>query len=116
MVKDKNEQRICISCFFDENFPGVIIEENGRCNHCNSGEFKEKVSKLTHSNVEQLRIVSSQIREERKNKGSKYDCIIGASGGLDSSYVVYIAKKIFDNNPLVVSYANDFTILNKGTV
>jgi hypothetical protein len=49
------------------------------------------------------------LKEERQKKGGKYDCIIGASGGLDSSYVIYIAKEIMDLKPLVVSYVNDFS-------
>ena len=104
-----NYHKVCNSCFFTENFPGVTIEENGRCNYCNSGEFFTKKRKLTSSDIKQLSLVASQLKEEREKKGAKYDCIIGASGGLDSSYVLYVAKRIMELNPLVVNYVNDFT-------
>ena len=104
-----DQTRVCNTCFFDSNFPGVVIEDNGRCNHCNSADFRTNVNQWTDSNPEQLCIIASQLKEERIRKGAKYDCIIGASGGFDSSYVIYIAKQIMDLNPLVVSYSNDFT-------
>ena len=108
-MDDKKVNMVCSTCFFDNNFPGVAIKENGRCNYCNSNEFSKKISELTTSNLDQLRLVASQLRKERERKGGKYDCIIGASGGFDSSYVIYVAKRIMELNPLVVCYTNDFT-------
>jgi hypothetical protein len=108
IMDDKKMNMVCRTCFFGNNFPGVAIEENGSCNYCNSTEFSKKIRELTTSNLDQLRFVASQLREERVRKGGKYDCIIGASGGFDSSYVVYVAKRIMELNPLVVCYTNDF--------
>lgn len=108
-MNDDQNKVFCKTCFFNNSFPGFSIEKNGKCNYCNSNEFSTKISKLTSSNLDQLFHVASQIKQEREKSGGKYDCIIGASGGFDSSYVIYVAKRIMGLNPLVVSYVNDFT-------
>lgn len=56
----------------------------------------------------ELMQVADKIREERIHNGGQYDCIIGASGGLDSTYVIYVARHILGLNPLVVKYDNGF--------
>jgi hypothetical protein len=104
-----NQARECSTCFFTDKFPGVVINENSRCNHCNSDDFRKRMTELTTLSKDQLMALAEKLREERKQKGARYDCIIGASGGLDSSYVIYLAKKVMNLNPLVVSYTNDFT-------
>jgi hypothetical protein len=91
----------CSSCFFTTDFPGVSITEDGRCNHCKSGAFTPYDRSWRTSNPDKLREIAAEIKRDRKGK---YDCLIGASGGLDSSYVIFVAKKLLDLNPLVVSY------------
>lgn len=103
-MNNKNYKK-CNSCFFSEKFPGVIIEKNGRCTFCNSDDFKIDKSVQTTLNITELQNIAKELKEKRKGK---YDCIIGASGGLDSSYVIYIAKKILDLNPLVIKYDHGF--------
>jgi hypothetical protein len=95
----------CNTCFFSEKFPSVTIEKNGQCNFCNSDKFKINKGKQTNSNLTELQNIAKKLKEKRKGN---YDCIIGASGGLDSSYVIYIAKKILDLNPLVIKYDHGF--------
>jgi len=109
MMTTQHAGRTCATCFFTDTFPGVTIEDNGRCNYCNRGHIRTKIRELTTSNLEQLQLVATQLKLETQQKGAKYDCIVGASGGLDSSYVIYVARRIMGLNPLVVSYANDFT-------
>jgi len=91
----------CSTCFFTEEFPGIVIADNGRCNFCNSQLFDEEKRRLTKKGIEELKAVADDLKRNRKGA---YDCIIGASGGLDSSYVIYIAKKILGLNPLVINY------------
>ena len=95
----------CNSCFFSEKFPGVVIEENGNCNFCNHGDFKVRKKGQTALDRNELYRIAEELKKERKGK---YDCIIGASGGLDSSYVIYIARRILGLNPLVVKYDHGF--------
>lgn len=105
MTTEERTTRTCASCFFTDDFPGVTIEGDARCNYCRDDGFRERIRKLTDSNLDELRRIADQLKKDRKGR---YDCIIGASGGLDSSYVLYIAKKVLGLNPLVVSYDSDF--------
>jgi len=100
-----NSCRSCKSCFFDEKFPGVTIEENGNCNFCNSRYFLNKKEKQVLFDIEKLQSIAADLKKQRKGK---YDCVIGASGGLDSSYILYVAKKILKLNPLAVNYDSGF--------
>lgn len=61
----------------------------------------------TDSDISELRKVLAA--QHGKSRQRKYDCIIGASGGLDSSYVIYLAKQRLGLNPLVVSYDHGFS-------
>lgn len=100
------QHNTCTSCFYSTRFSGIEIEQNGKCNHCNSNDFATASKATTTSDLTELHIIAEQLKKKRQGQ---YDCIIGASGGLDSSYVIYIAKRILDLNPLVVSYDHGFT-------
>lgn len=95
----------CTSCFFSEQFPGITIQENGKCNLCNQQGTAEDQKHKAIYDISELH----QIAEELKAQKSKYDCVIGASGGLDSSHVIYVAKKVLNLNPLVIHYDHGFS-------
>ncbi len=89
-----NEYRICNWCVMDTTDPQISFDENGICNHCKESQVMlEKISSSTYA-ARQLEL--GQIVEEIKKVGEKneYDCIIGLSGGVDSSYLAYLAKKL----------------------
>lgn len=97
--KDKNYQR-CTRCVMDTTDAGIQFDENGVCDFCHN--YDEKISALNIRNEEtkaELLRIADTIRKKGKNK--KYDCIIGFSGGVDSSYVAYIAKEIMHLRPLL---------------
>lgn len=103
-MKQKNYKQ-CSSCFFSTKFPNVNIDEDLKCNFCTDRDFISNLKARTDSDITELHNIAEKIK--RQNKG-KYDCIIGASGGLDSSYVIYVAKKVLDLNPLVIKYDHGF--------
>ena len=105
MSQVKQDEQACPTCFSTTKFPGTVIEPNGRCNHCNSRAFEEELKNQTTSNLSELRSIADEIK---KKKTGKYDCVIGASGGFDSSYIIYVAKKLLGLNPLVVKYDHGF--------
>jgi N-acetyl sugar amidotransferase len=74
------------------NDPDLIIDSNGICNHCHN--FDNAVAKLyTKEKAEvEFKKLTDKIKEEGKEK--KYDCMIGVSGGVDSTYLAYIAKQV----------------------
>ncbi|MDD4165062.1 MAG: N-acetyl sugar amidotransferase [Eubacteriales bacterium] len=95
----KREFQRCVNCVMDTTDSKIVFDENGVCDFCN--DYKTNI--LPHWNPSddnpELEIVSEKIR--KAGKGKKYDCIIGLSGGVDSSYLCYIAKTIMKLRPLV---------------
>ena len=84
----------------DTTDPEIVFDKNGICNHCL--EFDSITSKSWFPNKEGERMLSeilSKVKNEGTNK--EYDCIIGLSGGVDSSYLAIVLKK-YNLRPLVV--------------
>ncbi|EKD26238.1 MAG: ExsB family protein [uncultured bacterium] len=98
------EYQICTNCVMDTTDPKITFNEEGICTHCRRlGIFhRGDVMKLEVSE-EKLKKLISEIKEAGKNKA--YDCILGVSGGLDSSYLAYLAYK-YELRPLCVHLDN----------
>jgi len=104
----KPKLRECKTCFLTDDFPGIRIDEDGICNDCKQSKASvAEASSIAPLGIEALKELGNQIHSVASKK-SKYDCIIGASGGLDSTYVIYLAIKEMGLNPLVVKYRNGF--------
>lgn len=89
---DKNYQ-VCNRCVMDTSDPEIIFDNNGFCNHCNN--FINETSKKIYLGKETDLKLEKIVREiKRKGKKNKYDCLIGVSGGVDSSYVAYMTHKL----------------------
>lgn len=72
--------------------PEITFDANGYCNHCT--EFLSTRAKYKYRGKESDQRIEGIIEEiKRAGKGKEYDCIIGLSGGADSSYLAYIAKE-----------------------
>lgn len=84
----------------DTSDSGIVFDENGHCDYCNN--FYNNILPHWHpdevSYTELMRI-ADKIRKEGQNK--QYDCLIGLSGGVDSSYVAYLAKEKMGLRPLL---------------
>ncbi|MCO7223799.1 N-acetyl sugar amidotransferase [Pleionea sp. CnH1-48] len=96
--------KVCSRCIYDERVNGISFDANGVCNYCHQvDELKDEYGTgLDKGNKE----IQSIVREiKAAGKGKKYDCIIGVSGGTDSSYMVYLAKE-WGLRPLAVHYDN----------
>ena len=85
----------------DTSDPEIVFDAHGVCNHCRDAEIKLKNGWFPNEEgLRKLEIVSSTIREF--GAGKEYDCIIGISGGVDSSYLLHVAKNMMRLRPLVV--------------
>lgn len=86
-------RQICKRCIMDTSDPEITFDEKGFCNHC---LFYEKVIKNhlrdNEEGQKELDAFIKKVKEEGKNK--EYDCIIGVSGGVDSSMTAYLVKKM----------------------
>ena len=84
--------RICTRCVMDTSDPDITFNEAGECNLCT--EFINKRAKHNYHGINSDKEFTSLISEIKlAGKGKEYDCVVGLSGGIDSSYAAYIAKQ-----------------------
>src|SRR4030042_3002861 len=96
-----SEYRICNRCIMDTSDHEITFDANGNCNHCNKAIELAPITWFTGDKGEKmLNKIADRIRNEQKR--NEYDCIIGLSGGVDSSYLAYITKVKLGLRPLVV--------------
>ena len=96
--------QICTRCIMDTTDPEIEFDEKGVCNHCKRYDEIVRTKILTGEEREnRLKEIVDKIKREGKNK--KYDCIIGVSGVVDSTYVAYTAKRL-GLRPLAVHLDN----------
>jgi N-acetyl sugar amidotransferase len=96
--------QICSRCVMDSTDPDIRFDETGVCNHCLDGEVQLQKIKFTPAQEkENLERLADKIKKQAK--GKSYDSIIGLSGGVDSSYVAYLAHQM-GLNPLAVHFDN----------
>jgi N-acetyl sugar amidotransferase len=94
----------CSKCLLDTSMEGVVIEANTQCNFCNGYENYYKSFKQIADKPAALKAQLAQIIKD--GKGKEYDCIIGLSGGVDSSFIAYMCKKEWGLRPLAVHLDN----------
>jgi N-acetyl sugar amidotransferase len=96
--------RVCSRCIYDERVAAITFDELGVCNYCRQIErLVLEYGTGTPAGEEKLRAIVEDIK--RAGIGRRYDCVIGVSGGTDSSYMVYLAKQ-WGLRPLAVHYDN----------
>ncbi len=97
------EIKICSRCIYDETVPNITFDELGVCNYCHQIDDMEKMYETGTPNAEKnLLNMIEQVKKD--GKGKKYDCVIGVSGGTDSSYLVHKMVKEWGLRPLAVHY------------
>lgn len=94
------EYKICSNCVMDSSDPNIKFDEQGICDHCH--EFNDNVKPRWKTDQEgrlELERIISKIKQDGKSRD--FDCILGISGGVDSSYMLHLAVKEFGLRPLV---------------
>ena len=92
--------QICTNCVMDTSDSKIKFDSNGVCDHCKT--FYKDIEPKWLSNIQhsdRINRIIDNIKEE--GKGKDFDCIMGMSGGIDSSYLLYIMKEKYDLRPLV---------------
>lgn len=101
---DSAAVKICTRCIYDERVSFIFFDEEGVCNYCRQIEqLTEQYGTGYPRGLETFEALIDQIKAE--GRGKKYDCVIGVSGGTDSSYLACLAKQ-YDLRPLAVHYDN----------
>lgn len=97
----KNTQQICSNCVMDSTDVHISFDDQGVCDYCNN--FRRQIAPSWRGGVggeRRLAELAAQIR--KAGEGKDFDCIIGLSGGLDSSYTAHIAKEVMGLRPLLL--------------
>ena len=92
--------KICTNCVMDTSDSKIIFDEEGVCDHCKT--YYSDILPAWHTDEKggkQLTKITEKIKKE--GKGKDFDCIMGMSGGIDSSYLLYVMKEKYDLRPLV---------------
>ncbi len=98
------DYRICKRCILDTTDPDIQFDDSGVCSHCHNFEaFVQSGPYRSKREPGALDRLLEQIRKE--GKGKAHDCIIGVSGGVDSTYAAYITRKL-GLRPLAVHLDN----------
>lgn len=100
-----NSSKTCSRCVLDTSVSDIAFDSNGVCNYCT--QFLENCNHIidcdVHERESNLKSLVEQIKKD--GKGKKYDCIVGVSGGVDSSWVLVNAKNL-GLRPLAVHMDN----------
>ena len=105
-MENIKEYRICTRCVMDTTDPDIVFDKNGHCNHCANSIIRLKRSPYGLSPKEKEAALIQLIQNiKTAGKSKQYDCIIGLSGGVDSSYVACLVKQ-WGLRPLAIHLDN----------
>jgi len=90
----------CKTCLFDSSF--AKIHDDGICEYCKlQGQLRNQAREPFINVVDRIK---------KKGKGKKYDCLVGISGGEDSSILLYLTVKVWGLRPLVIHFDNHWNV------
>lgn len=98
------EYRICNRCVMDTSDEDIVFDELGNCNHCNE-LYHRMTTYISPNSATEAKFLRLVEHIKRVHKNQKYDCIIGISGGIDSTYLTYKLVS-FGLRPLVMHLDN----------
>ena len=91
-MEQGQKYQICTRCVMDSSDPEIVFDAKGRCNHCTAAITRLEQSYLPDARGQRkLETMLEKIRQD--GKGKPYDCLIGISGGIDSSWLTYKSKE-----------------------
>ena len=92
--------QICTNCVMDTSDEDITFDEHGVCMRCN--EYKERIlPEWNHGKGHEKELEALLCAIKESGKGKPYDCILGWSGGLDSSYMLHLAVREWGLRPFV---------------
>ena len=101
---DTTELTVCARCIYDSSIAAISFDADGVCNYCRQVDaLEQQYGTGTPRGERALAAILAEIKA--KGAGKKYDCVIGVSGGTDSSYLLVKAME-WGLRPLAVHYDN----------
>jgi len=96
----RNHNQVCNNCVMDTTDSKIIFDDNGVCDHCNT--YYSEILPSWHTDERGDKALKEIVSKIKKQGGDKdFDCLMGMSGGIDSSYLLYIMVKKYGLRPLV---------------
>ena len=106
---ETREYQVCANCAMDTTDSLIQFDGRGFCDHCNN--YYNNILPNWHPDETGAHELDAIVKNIKKDgKGKKYDCIIGLSGGVDSSYLVYYAKVKLGLRPLIFAVDTGWTL------
>ncbi|HAF30093.1 MAG TPA: N-acetyl sugar amidotransferase [Bacteroidales bacterium] len=96
-------EKICTRCIMDDSVTGITFDKKGVCTFCHIQDELEQTFPLNNETNKVLQTIVDKIKKEGKRK--EYDCIVGVSGGKDSSFTLVKVVEL-GLRPLVVHFDN----------
>jgi N-acetyl sugar amidotransferase len=101
----KKNYRICTRCIMDTTVAEITFDQNGVCNYCH--DYDNRITKDLYYEKSGLASLEKLVEKiKRRGANKEYDCLIGLSGGVDSTFVAYLVKKKYGLRPLAVHMDN----------
>lgn len=98
------QHRVCSKCIMDTSDPDITFDDQGVCSHCH--EYERQINNENWLKKRQPGALEAIVKQMKQDgKGKDYDCLIGVSGGVDSTYVAYLTKEL-GLRPLAVHLDN----------
>ena len=99
------KMKYCKRCLQPDTRPGIIFDDEQICFACRYEESKKTID--WNQRHAELQAFADEAKAEAKKRGNLYDCIIGVSGGKDSTFQAVYAKERLGLNPLLINCAPD---------
>lgn len=97
---NNNKIKLCANCVMDTTDPNIMFDDNGVCDHCNT-YYKKIFPKWDTGDKGKRTLLQLVDKIKQQGKGKDFDCLMGMSGGIDSSYLLYMMVENFGLRPLV---------------
>jgi len=103
MKKELNRFQVCNRCIMDTTADSIKFNKEGICNYCINYDLRIKpyLENNLQNSKSYFKKLKDRIKLDNKKSNFKYDCLIGLSGGIDSSFLVYYVVKFLKLKPLI---------------
>lgn len=97
--------RVCTRCVLDESVPGITFDSDGVCSWCRAFDERARTTVAGSPERREKKLEEIVTKVKAAGKGKRYDCVLGVSGGADSSYAALVATRL-GLRPLAVHVDN----------
>lgn len=98
----------CTRCVMPETWSCIMFDEEGVCNICREAEKKVQVD--WDQRQQWLKDILQKFKEYARSRHNKYNCVVGYSGGKDTTYTLWAMVKKYGMSPLVVTSDHGFPL------